>query len=61
MTKGHFVGLMLAIRINLYILSPGKMQAIWELKNGQRNTYIKAKQEKVKCPVDDPCEETEEG
>jgi hypothetical protein len=47
MTKGHFVGLVLAIRINLYILSPGKMQAIRELKNGQRNTYIKAKQEKL--------------
>jgi hypothetical protein len=28
MTKGHFVGLVLAIRINLYILSPGKVQAI---------------------------------
>jgi hypothetical protein len=37
------------------------MQAIRELKNGQRNAYIKAKQEKIRYPVDDPCEESEEG
>jgi hypothetical protein len=37
------------------------MQAIRELKHGQRNTYIKAKQEKVKCPVDDPMRKLKEG